>query len=301
MQSDEAMLPESPVFKLATSAISPFLEMGASEALWDDSRGAMTVKKLAEMTQGRIKISDLLDANTALSYANRVVSNFIADGISDYGFAVKGTGNYPLKLLDAKSAVSVLYYRGWWDLVYSPAISVVGSRKPSDEGLKRTVALVKKLIDKNFTIVSGLAEGIDTMAHETAIKEGGKTFAVLGTPVHKIYPSQNKALQERLAKDFLIVSQVPVVYYDKHNYRYNRIFFPERNKTMSALTEATIIVEASDTSGTLYQAKAALEQGRKLFILNNCFERGLRWPSQYEAKGAVRVRDFEDIERVLTH
>ena len=75
----------------------------------------------------------------------------------------------------------------------------------------------------------------------------------------------------------------------------NRSFFPERNVTMSAFTEGTIIVEAGETSGTLTQARAALHQGRKLFILNSCFERGLSWPERFVRKGAVRVREPEDI------
>jgi DNA processing protein len=80
----------------------------------------------------------------------------------------------------------------------------------------------------------------------------------------------------------------------------NRFFFPERNVTMSALTEATIIVEAGETSGTLTQARAALYQGRKLFILNSCFEReDLTWPARFEAQGAVRVREPDDIWKAL--
>jgi DNA processing protein len=76
----------------------------------------------------------------------------------------------------------------------------------------------------------------------------------------------------------------------------NRTFFPERNVTMSALTEATIIVEAGDTSGTLTQARAALHQGRKLFILDSCFKRkNLTWPARFEKLGGIRVRDSDDI------
>ena len=84
------------------------------------------------------------------------------------------------------------------------------------------------------------------------------------------------------------------------DFRSNRIFFPERNVTMSALTEATIIVEASDTSGTLIQARAALAQGRKLFILDSCFHNSsISWPAKYEAQGAIRVRDYDDIRKHL--
>jgi DNA processing protein len=94
------------------------------------------------------------------------------------------------------------------------------------------------------------------------------------------------------------VSQVPVLRYKSQGPNWNRLFFPERNKTMSALTEATIIVEASETSGTLIQARAALDQGRKLFILESNFgNSAITWPAKYEKLGAIRVREFADIER----
>src|SRR4029078_6485919 len=114
------------------------------------------------------------------------------------------------------------------------------------------------------------------------------------------YPPQNKPLQERIAKDFLLVSQVPVLRYAKQAVPQNRLFFPERNITMSALTEATVIVEAGETSGTLTQARAALYQGRKLFILDSCFRRSdLTWPARFEQRGAIRVRDIDDIGSAL--
>ena len=88
-----------------------------------------------------------------------------------------------------------------------------------------------------------------------------------------------------------MVSQVPFLLASERTWQANRTFFPERNKTMSALSLATVIVEASETSGTLFQARAALQQGRKLFILNSCFESGLEWPETFLAKGAIRVAE----------
>jgi DNA processing protein len=162
---------------------------------------------------------------------------------------------------------------------------------------------VKLLVRDGFTVVSGLAKGIDAAAHEAAISADGKTIAVIGTPLNRVYPKQNTELQERIAADFLLTSQVPVYRYSKQTYVRNRTFFPERNKTMSALTEATIIVEAGQTSGTLIQARAALRQGRKLFILEASFQNpALTWPHEFESLGAIRVRKYEDIRNVLlTH
>jgi DNA processing protein len=155
-------------------------------------------------------------------------------------------------------------------------------------------------VQDKFTIVSGLAEGIDTEAHNAAIAAEGETIAVIGTPLNHVYPKSNASLQERIARDHLLISQVPLERYEAQNFRVNRFFFPERNKTMSALTEATIIVEAGETSGTLVQAREAIKQKRKLFILNSCFERSdLTWPKRFEAEGAIRVREYDDIRREL--
>ena len=89
------------------------------------------------------------------------------------------------------------------------------------------------------------------------------TVAVIGTPLSHVYPKENAELQRKVASEYLIISQVPLRRYERQDYRKNRLFFLERNITMSALTEATIIVEAGETSGTLIQARAALHQGRR--------------------------------------
>jgi DNA processing protein len=166
----------------------------------------------------------------------------------------------------------------------------------SEEGAARTRKLVKLLVENDFTIVSGLAHGVDTIAHQTAIAAGGRTIAVIGTPISEVYPKENASLQRQIASEFLLVSQVPVLRYKAQRPNVNRFFFPERNKTMSALTQATVIVEASETSGTLIQARAALDQGRMLFILESNFKNpAITWPEKFEKLGAIRVRDFEDI------
>lgn len=144
------------------------------------------------------------------------------------------------------------------------------------------------------------APGARPAAHRAAIKAGGRTIAVIGTPLGQVYPKANAGLQEEIARDHLLVSQVPVLRYDAQDFRSNRFFFPERNKLMSALTQATIIVEAGETSGTLVQAREALRQGRKLFIMNSCFERDdLTWPRRFEQQGAIRIHSYADVRREL--
>ena len=284
----------------AARAVSPFLEMGAYEALWCQS--GVTFKRMA----GRFSEcpdcmpSMFVPRDEAREHAEFVTHTFAEAGIGRFGVQIRGTCEYPDKLMDAAYPVELLYYQGSWDLAHSPSVAVVGTRKPSPEGLSRTRRLVRCLVQDGITVVSGLAAGIDRQAHETALEENGQTFAVIGTPLSSVYPKEHDNLQRRLAEQFLVVSQVPVKRYGQQDYRANRTFFPERNITMSALTDATVIVEASDTSGTLHQARAALRQNRKLFILDNCFRNGdLTWPAVMESKGAIRVKDYDDIQEHL--
>lgn len=281
-------------------AISPFREMGAYEALWSEFRASF--KLIADKFRehpGAVP-SDFVPEETAVEFARKTINTLNAAGVEHFGVRVHGAGEYPMKLRVADHPVELLYYQGWWDLVESRGVAVVGTRRPSQQAIARTRKLVRKLVDDKFTVVSGLATGIDTVAHRTAIEHGGRTIAVIGTPLSVRYPRENADLQEQVAKDFLVITQVPVVRYDRPNPTANRIFFPERNITMSALTEATIIVEAGETSGTLIQARHALKQKKKLFILENNFHNpSLTWPHRLEQMGAIRAKDYDDIRAHL--
>ncbi|MBD1228316.1 DNA-processing protein DprA [Xenorhabdus griffiniae] len=277
-------------------AISPFEEMAAYEALWSE-QGA-TFKTIADKFRQFPDTvpSELVPENVRTEFKEILKDIFTQYSVENFGVRVHGANEYPEKLRDAKHPIEILYYQGWWDLVNTRGVAVVGSRKVSEEGKRRTRKLVHCLVNDKFTIISGLAEGVDTEAHKTALKLGGNTIAVIGTPLSHFYPKQNSELQKFIRENYLLISQVPFKRYLDQDFRANRLFFPERNVTMSALSEATIIVEASDTSGTLTQARAALNQGRKLFILESCFQNSsISWPAKYEALGAIRVRDYQDI------
>ncbi len=276
--------------------ISPRLELGAYEALWLENGASF--KSIAERLAAdpTAMPSDFVSVAEAERRADEVLSALKKAGIHRFGIRIHHAGDYPEKLRDAKHPVELLYYRGVWELTELPGVAVVGSRKPSQEGVARARRLARNLIEKGYAVVSGLAAGIDTAAHRAAIEAGGTTITVVGTPLGSVYPKENAKLQEFIADEHLLISQVPVLRYGKQGPAQNRFFFPERNATMSALTEATIIVEAGETSGTLTQARAALYQGRKLFILNSCFERDdITWPARFAERGAIRVRAPQDI------
>jgi len=189
--------------------------------------------------------------------------------------------------VERQRAPGRLFAAGDVDLVRRGArVSVIGARKPSPEGLRRARRLAAELAREGVIVVSGLAEGIDTAAHGGALAAGGRTVAVLGTPLDVCYPRQNEKLQRRIMTEHLALSPFapgsPVATKN----------FPYRNRVMALVSGATVIVEASDTSGALAQGWEAIRLGRLLFILRSIAEApDLTWPEKILRYGA----------RVLTH
>ena len=278
-------------------ALCPTDEMFAFEKFWLEDTTA-SFKKIAEQfkNDGVMGIVDLVVDRDFSDLKDDFQKAIETVNIEDYGIKLFGTYDFPEGLYDAKYPIPLLYYQGNWDLIYNKSIAIIGTRKPSLDGVKRTKRLVRLLVEKGYTIVSGLAEGIDTVAHTTALDMGATTIAVIGTPINRFYPKQNETLQRKIAQEHLLISQIPILRYAKQPPSANKFFFPERNATMSAITKGSIIVEARQTSGTLVQARHAIYQKRKLFILNSCFKNSnLTWPDRFEKQGAIRVHNFSDI------
>jgi len=279
-------------------AISPLEELLAYEALWDQPQA--TFRSIS-------KELNPYESTFASSFVTpQIIDQYkqelwpIIDKLPNFGVRMLGDIEFPNRLNDAQYPIKMFYYQGNWDLIHLPSVAVVGTREPTQDGIRRAQYLVKRLVQDSFVVVSGLARGIDTVAHQTVLENCGNTIAVIGTPLNRYYPPENKFLQVEIAKNHLLISQVPFSRYAKQTYRQNRLFFPERNVTMSALTEATIIVEAGETSGTLVQARAALKQNRKLLILeNNFLNPSLTWPKKFEQRGAIRVKDYDEIHKHL--
>lgn len=281
-------------------AVSPERELGAYEALWARQRtGFKSVTRAFGTHPGAIP-SDFVPRSEIEEYSRAGLTAIREAGIERFGVRVHGTTDYPARLRDADHPVGLLYFQGIWELVNTRCVAVIGTREPTAEGKLRTAKLARLLVADGFTVVSGLARGIDTVAHTTAIEAGGCTIAVLGTPITDYYPPENRSLQQHIAREHLVMSQVPIVQYARQNVDANRDFFPARNETMSALTEATIIIEAGERSGALVQARHALKQKRRLFILESCFlNPSLRWPETFAKQGAIRVADYKEIRTHL--
>lgn len=197
--------------------------------------------------------------------------------------------------VEKKNSPKELFYSGDFSLLESGRrIAVVGSRKVSELGIKRTEVITKFLVEKGIVVTSGLAEGVDTVAHTTAIKYGGRTIAVLGTPLNKCFPAGNCELQEEIGKHHLLISQF------QENYPVFPKNFPIRNKTMALISDATIIIEAAKNSGTRHQGWEALRLGRSLYIMENIIkDTSVTWAKEmlnYGAQVLTRENFAEIIE-----
>lgn len=192
----------------------------------------------------------------------------------------------PLDEVERKHAPEKLWVRGDTSLLTRGArVSIVGSRKASEIGLRRAAKLAKLLVTRGVTVVSGLAEGIDTAAHKSAIDYGGRTIAVLGTPLDVVFPASNAALQDLIMRKHLAVSQFAP------GTATSRAHFPMRNRTMALLSDATVIVEAKEQSGTMHQGWETLRLGRELYVLDSLASLGLEWVSTLMQYGAQVLSD----------
>ncbi|MBY0440075.1 MAG: DNA-protecting protein DprA [Burkholderiales bacterium] len=195
--------------------------------------------------------------------------------------------------LEGAHSPARLFLQGDLSLLAQGArVAVVGSRKATAAGIARAERFARELAQRGVVIVSGLAAGIDTAAHRAAMACGGRTMAVLGTPLDEVYPRENAALQAAIARDHLLVSQFvsgsPVT----------RKNFPIRNRTMALLCDATVIVEATQTSGTRHQGWEALRLGRVVFLAREVVaDQSLTWPAEMMRYGAQVLSD-ENLEAV---
>ena len=199
--------------------------------------------------------------------------------------------DYPKQLKDIKRPPEELYFEGDISCVNMPCITVVGSRNMSEYGKRMTRKIVKELVEAGVCIVSGLAVGIDSVAHETCLECGGKTIAVLGSGLNKVFPAENKGLFNRI-----INSGGCVMSEYMPNEEAQKSYFPARNRIVSGLSLGTLVIEAAYRSGTSITAKFAFEQGRKVFCLPNCVgSKNSAGTINLIKKGAILVTSGKDV------
>lgn len=219
----------------------------------------------------------------------RHLSKLAADDI----ILARGELGYPRLLEETEGAPEFLFVRGNVQLLHEPTLAVVGTRNPSEQGARRAQKLGHLLAEHGIVVASGLAKGIDKAAHMGALSVGGNTIAVIGTPLTRVYPKEHEELQRQISEVGAVVSQ----FYPGAGVQ--KFYFPMRNAVMSGLSLGTIVVEASETSGALIQARQCLKQGRKLFIPQSAVDNeNLSWPKKYLQR--PNAHSFSQIEDLLT-
>jgi len=199
-----------------------------------------------------------------------------------------------LNEFEKKYAPRLLYVVGSMKIpLPEPRVAVIGTRQPSSKGIKAATKITKTLVDNKAIVVSGLARGIDTIAHKTAIECKGKTIAVLGTPLNRFYPSENRDLQKLIMREHMAISQYPLgsITRPKH--------FVLRNRTMALISNASIIVEAGESSGVISQGWETLRLGRPLFFWKTLIEKDIKWTKEMIKYGACVLESIRDLRRAI--
>lgn len=198
--------------------------------------------------------------------------------------------DYPRNLRLVFNLPPFLFYRGELHRDDARSVAVVGTRKATEEGVRRARKMAAALVEEGVTVLSGLAAGIDAAAHDAALEVGGRTIAVMGTGILRVYPKQNAQLAERIAQNGALVSQFwPSQPPAQHT-------FPRRNVVTSGMSQGTVVIEASRTSGAKMQARLALQHGKLAFLVESLVT-DQEWARQYLEKypRAVKVGDVHEV------
>lgn len=208
---------------------------------------------------------------------------------------VHGELGYPEQLLEIYNPPAILFVRGELHDEDWPAVAVVGSRKISPYGRRAGEAIVGAIADAGVTVVSGLAFGADGLAHQVALDHGARTIAVLGNGIDSVYPAQHQGLADKILENGAIISEyLPGAEVRPEN-------FPVRNRIVSGLSRATVVLEAAEKSGSLITAQLANEQGREMFAVpGEIFSKNAAGCNELISSGqAALLRDGEQVLRAI--
>jgi DNA processing protein len=260
----------------------------------DGNSDLLEIIKIAKRSHGRIKLPTLDDIETARATVEKGLELADALQIKSVNFQ---DSDYPSKLRQIEDPPLVLFSRGNSALFESTSVAVIGTREPSDYGYQSGFKIAASLAKSNMTIVSGLALGCDSAAHEGCLSENGKTIAVLAHGLDTIYPAKNKKLAERiLENNGSLVSEYLPGTPSRNNY------FVERDRIQSGLSHAVIVIETDIEGGTMHTVKFCQEQNRIL----SCLEH----PEKYQdlkttkgnqkliSEGALALKDATDLEKL---
>lgn len=253
----------------------------ATELLEDHETPLQALEQLLGGGQLSLDTDPGADLDGAIADATDELRAWEAEGIE---VVTVLDDDYPLNLRTVHDKPLMLTVRGRLAPSDERSVAVVGTRRATDAGLRRAGEIAGNLIDAGYVVVSGLAAGIDSAAHRAALGAGGRTIAVIGTGLRHAFPKENAELQAHLGREHAVISQFgPDQGPRKHT-------FPMRNAVMSGISRATVVVEASYTSGARMQARLALEHGRPVVLLSSLVDEH-DWAREYAARPGVYVVD----------
>jgi DNA processing protein len=235
----------------------------------EEAGSALALLKQMEET-GNPRLFDVESAQVTLDQLEERVISYEREGIR---LITVLDAAYPTNLRMVHDRPPALFVRGELSPADERSVAVVGSRKASPESLEKAAEIARDLVAQDFVIVSGLAAGIDSAAHQATLDAGGRTVAVIGTGLRHHFPKQNAELQEQLGRESAVISQ----FWPGQEPR--RWTFLQRNAVMSGFARASVVVEASDESGARMQARLAIEQGRPAFLLRSLLHH--EWAQAY--------------------
>ncbi len=236
----------------------------------EEAGSAIALLARGEEGQQALFSSGMAQADELLADADRDIQAWEARG---WRFRTLLDSDYPSQLLTVHQRPPFIMMQGTSDDRDSSGVAIVGTRMASDRGIKQARELAAGLAERSVPVISGLAAGIDTAAHEGALGAKGRTVAVIGTGLSRAYPAENASLQARIATEGLVLSQfLP-------DSPPTRTSFPMRNATMSGYAAATVVVEAAWKSGARMQARLALQHGRPVILLDTLLEHD--WAREY--------------------
>lgn len=264
------------------AALVALLRVRPHELTWPQIAAEVTDARSARDVWDKHQAPDLFGTDTdhALAAALADVRSWRQ---AEFQFSTFLDDDYPAQLRDVHDLPPVLFTRGE-RLPDERGVSVVGSRSASQLGLRNAAKLARLLTARQITVISGLAAGIDTVAHTATLESGGRTIAIIGTGITRCYPAANIGLQATIAQSGLVLSQFwPDASASKAS-------FPMRNATMSAYGRATIVVEAAEHSGARIQARLAVAHGRPVVVMNAVVH-GTNWGARLRDQPGVYVAD----------
>jgi DNA processing protein len=225
---------------------------GSAHAIWDATDSQLVAAGLDRKTvQALVAARRKVDPSVEVHNLQRMGAAAIT----------RMDDRYPPRLKEIYDPPAVLYVKGELDVPDQPAVAIVGTRGATQYGRQAAEHLAAELGRSGVTVVSGLALGIDAAAHRGALNAGGRTIAVLGHGLDRVYPAQNARLAEQIVEHGALVTEFPL------GTKPDAVNFPRRNRVISGLTSGTLVVEAGERSGALITAAFAAEQGREVFAV----------------------------------